>query len=320
MHARYSDVSEYLESYVTFDEASKTVFFRDSPLSTLDNGVPSFVGEDRDQLTTQVAEFYNQIKFPNYDGMEDYSSIYNKGRNNNFSKALDDEISWDARVLELGCGTGQLSLFLGRGARDVHGLDISIGSLSLAEDFRALHNIANVRFFHMDVFDLHYQDDVFDVVISNGVLHHTKNAQQAFEILAKKTRPGGFIIIGLYHKYGRVVTKIKQSFAKLIGNKIFKFDHYSRNLIDEGKRKAWVQDQFFNPHETTHTPSEVLKWFDENNVEFINLLPHFYETGSALFSPKDRNEISKIEDFLLMFNGKQIKEGGFFVMVGKKNN
>ena len=66
--------------------------------------------------------------------MEDYSSIYNKGRNNNFSKALDDEISWDARVLELGCGTGQLSLFLGRGARDVHGLDISIGSLSLAED------------------------------------------------------------------------------------------------------------------------------------------------------------------------------------------
>ena len=28
MHARYSDVSEYLESYVTFDEASKTVFLR----------------------------------------------------------------------------------------------------------------------------------------------------------------------------------------------------------------------------------------------------------------------------------------------------
>ena len=64
----------------------------------------------------------------------------------------------------------------------------------------------------------------------------------------------------------------------------------------------------------------MLKWFDENNVEFINLLPHFYETGSALFSPKDRNEISKTEDFLLMFDGKQIKEGGFFVMVGKKNN
>ena len=47
--------------------------------------------------------------------------------------------------------------------------------------------------------------------------------------------------------------------AKIVGSKIFYFDQTSRNIKSKNKRKALVLDQFMNPHETLHTPNEVLK-------------------------------------------------------------
>ena len=45
-------------------------------------------------------------------------------------------------------------------------------------------------------------------------LHHAKDAKEAFKKLVKVLKPGGIIVIGLYHKYGRT-TRIKQLLAKL---------------------------------------------------------------------------------------------------------
>ena len=33
----------------------------------------------------------------------------------------------------------------------------------------------------MDVFDLKFKPNIFDYVLSNGVLHHTKDAKEAFK-------------------------------------------------------------------------------------------------------------------------------------------
>ena len=88
--------------------------------------------------------FYDEIKFPNYDDFEDYASLYEKGIRNLFSRRLDYEIDNNSRILELGCGTGQLSLFLARGRREVYGVDISNGSLLLGEKFRRDNKINKV--------------------------------------------------------------------------------------------------------------------------------------------------------------------------------
>ena len=62
----------------------------------------------------QVLNFYLnlEVQFPNYDDFETYSSLYDKGINNLFTKRLDEELGYGTKILELGCGTGQLSLFL----------------------------------------------------------------------------------------------------------------------------------------------------------------------------------------------------------------
>ncbi len=316
--SRYLKIKNSLNGELKFASEKKKYSFKKIELENVQESIPSFINKKSDAITEKVSKFYNKIKFPNYDEIENYSTIYDKGMSNQFSRQLNTELGWNIRLLELGCGTGQLSLFLARGEREVHGVDISHGSLGLAEKFRYKHNLENIYFLHMDVFNMPYKNNIFDVIISNGVLHHTKNAKEAFKCLVNKTKPGGYLFIGLYHKYGRFITKIKQHVARIIGEKILIFDHHARKLETKKKKESWIRDQFFNPHETSHEPLEVLSWFDENNVDFINLLPHFSEYNKPLLEKRDRNNISWFNDFIKIFDPNQIVEGGFFIMIGKK--
>ena len=45
---------------------------------------------------------------------DSFGTLIEKGTRNAFTKKLDDEIPYNSKVLELGCGTGQLSLYLSR--------------------------------------------------------------------------------------------------------------------------------------------------------------------------------------------------------------
>ena len=81
-------------------------------------------------------------------------------------------------------------------------------------------------------------------------------------------------------------------------------------------------DQYKNPSETTHTYSQVLNWFKDENIEFLSSIPFDFNLEKKLFQ---KNEVkSSFEIFLdevsLALNPRQISEGGFFVMIGKKKN
>ncbi len=313
---RYSKIKDAFLKTIVFEE--NKIIYDNKEIKSIFDKIPNFIIDELDELTEKMSDFYNDVQFPNYDDCEDYSSLYEKGINNLFTKRLDEELGYGTKILELGCGTGQLSLFLSRCNREIFAVDISNGSLKLGEDFRNKNQIENLYFMKMDVFDLKFKPDLFDCVISNGVLHHTKNAQEAFKSLVKVTKPGGIIVIGLYHKYGRLVTKLKQKLAKLIGNKIAFLDKTSRKIKSKNKKRAWVKDQFMNPHETLHTPNELFNWFDDNNIEFINLIPHYDIYNQRLFKKNKKTKISFIDNFLMSIDNMQIQEGGFFVIVGRK--
>lgn len=77
------------------------------------------------------------------------------------------------RVLEVGCGTGNLSTYMAlRGARTV-GVDVSAGMLELARRRARVNGVADrTTFLVQPVEDLDEPDGSFDVVIANQVLHH----------------------------------------------------------------------------------------------------------------------------------------------------
>ena len=177
----------------------------------------------------------------------------------------------------------------------------------------------------MSLFNLFFKEEFFDTIISNGVLHHTENPKLAFIELTKYLKKEGYIIIGLYHKYGRIFTKIRQFIIKFFGDS-FKF--LDKKTLDknssEEKRFAWFMDQYKNPKESTHTFNEVNDWFKSANIEFVSSIP-FSFPGNSLLDKKIFEKNSKNSKLSLLFkeiaqsfSPHQIKEGGFFVMIGKK--
>ncbi len=289
------------------------------------NGIPDFFKDDNEKISQIQSKFYNEVKFPNYDEIDDFGTLLDKSERSTFFKKLDQEIKMFSKVLEAGCGTGQLSLFLSRYQRQIFSIDLSSGSLDLGENFRKKTNIENLFFLKMSLFNLCFKKDFFDVIISNGVLHHTNNPKLAFMELTKHLKKDGYIIIGLYHKYGRVFTKIRQLLIKIFGD-YFKF--LDKKTLDTNsskeKRFAWFMDQYKNPKESTHTFAEVSQWFKSANIDLVSSIP-FSFPGNSLLEKKlfeKEEKFSKLKIFfkeiIQCFSPHQIKEGGFFVMIGKK--
>ena len=90
----------------------------------------------------------------------------------------------------------------------------------------------------MSLFNLFFKKEFFDVIISNGVLHHTENPKLAFMELTKYLKKDGYVIIGLYHRYGRIFTKIRQFLIKVFGDS-FKFLD-KKNLPRQKFKKTYV--------------------------------------------------------------------------------
>jgi len=296
---------------INFNENFEYKFFKD---------IPDLFLEDANSLTKIQSDFYNDVKFPNYDDVEDFGSLLDKSRRSIFVKKLDDEIPMGSNILEAGCGTGQMSIILSRYARQIYGIDLSKGSLIEAKQFIDSNNIKSVHLFRMNIFKLFFKENTFDVIISNGVLHHTYNPKLAFSKLVRVLKPGGIIVIGLYHRYGRIIQKIRQSLIKNFGDSFKFLDKRFREKISDKKKYAWFLDQYKNPSETTHTYSEVLNWFKAENIEFLSSIPFDFNPENKLFQKreaKNRFEIF-LNEISSAFNSKQINEGGFFVMIGKK--
>lgn len=296
---------------INFNENFEYKFFKD---------IPDLFLEDGNSLTKIQSDFYNDVKFPNYDDVEDFGSLLDKSRRSIFVKKLDDEIPMGSNILEAGCGTGQMSIVLSRYARQIYGIDLSKGSLIEAKQFINSNDIKSVHLFRMNIFKLFFEENTFDVIISNGVLHHTYNPKLAFSKLVRVLKPGGIIVIGLYHRYGRIIQKIRQSLIKNFGDSFKFLDKRFREKISNKKKYAWFLDQYKNPSETTHTYLEVLNWFKVENIEFLSSIPFDFNPENKLFQKreaKNRFEIF-LNEISLAFNLQQISEGGFFVMIGKK--
>ena len=235
-------------------------------------------------------------------------------------------IGFNKKVLEVGCGTGQIALYFSIGTNNqVVGLDATIDSLKLANNFAKKNEIHNVNFVNADIFDDVLQDNFFDFIWCNGVLHHTKNPYEAFKIVTKSLKNKGYILVGLYNRIGRIRTIIRKYIYKIFGTKLLIFlDPTLRNLkLDEEEKISWIRDQYHHPIESLHTIDEVLRWFSKNNIDFINSIPQSaFDEKSAdnLFAKKSKgNLFSRLfNQFNMIFNNLG-SDGGLFLVIGMKN-
>jgi 2-polyprenyl-3-methyl-5-hydroxy-6-metoxy-1,4-benzoquinol methylase len=286
---------------------------------------PNEWGATKEDVTEKIQSFYEKTPFPNYDEFDNAVSLIEKARKGLFAKLLDEQIPYGARVLECGCGTGQLTNFLSVASRTVIGTDICMNSLRMANAFREANDLKRAHFYQMNLFRPAFKPQSFDLVISNGVLHHTSDPFLAFKSISTLVKPNGYILVGLYHKYGRLATDIRRLIFNLTRDKLKFLDPRTINRgISQAKRNAWFMDQYKNPHESKHTVGEVLRWLADTQFTFIHSIPKtvpFQGMGESekLFKP---DKLGNMFERFLVNAGMVIsghREGGFFIVIAKKS-
>lgn len=186
-------------------------------------------------------------------------------------------------ILDAGCGNGQLTDRLGQLGATVIGIDYS-ASVFQAEQHR---KSPNVHFVQGDLQAPPFGVDTFDLIISNGVLHHTPSTYVTFREVAKLVKAGGRFYLWLYRKPGSFIKRhvrnpafdtVRWFVARMphgpqaLAVRFFAMGMLVRHKI-QGRHKgeySWEERivgayDFLTPMwRHYHTPAEVDCWFFES--------------------------------------------------------
>jgi SAM-dependent methyltransferase len=278
---------------------------------------------DSDSRTEAVRAFYARAPFPAYPPRDTYPWLRARAGRSELARALDRSIPGDARILEVGCGTGQMSLFLATADRTVVGADLSRPSLELAEAARRRYGIRRALFVETDLRSPGLRRGAFDVVYSSGVLHHTPDPRASFASIARLARPGGMVVVGLYNACARLPHRLRRGVARLTGFRWIPGDRVLKERRGEpARQKAWLLDQYRHVEEHRHTLGEVQRWFRENRVGYVRsypdaLLAHEPLREDGLF--EDAEDDWRLESALAQLGWMRTlaHEGGLFVVIGR---
>ncbi len=274
-----------------------------------------------DKRTEVVRSFYQETPFPGYPPRDSLAALRRRAERSDFARMLDHAIPGDARIVEVGCGTGQMSIYLARANRMVIGADLTRASLLLGAAAARRFGVSRVQFVETDLRRPGLREGAFDVVYSSGVLHHTPDPQASFARLVQLARPGGMIVLGLYNAFARIPLRLRRIVAKLSGYRYIPFDPVLSDRRGEpARREAWLRDQYQHPEEHRHTLAEVQGWFERNGVEYVRAYPSALigTESEELFAPAEDNW--RLEGWLtqLGWMGSLGHEGGLFVTVGRR--
>ena len=116
-------------------------------------------------------------------------------------KLLDKWLPERAAILDAGCGSGFSSLLLfGEKINNVEYLGVDISEAVDTAVVRFREKQIKGEFLQADLSDLPFSKPTFDLIFSEGVLHHTDNPEGSFKSLSKLIKRGGRFLFYVYRK------------------------------------------------------------------------------------------------------------------------
>lgn len=217
-----------------------------------------------------------------YDNKHEFVSKY--------GKVLIDLVntSKDQVILDLGCGTGKLSVELAKNGAKVIGIDMSKDMLE-----KAKLNYPTIEFNFADATELNYEN-YFDTVFSNAVLHWIKDHRKLLKSVYKALKTKGKLIC----EFGadRCAYHIQSAFKEVYENLGYTYispfsyknsEEYRKLLVEIGFKVEKVID-FDRP-----TPLE------DGEKGLRNWITQFYSSNLEHISNEDKEKIlSTVEERL----------------------
>ncbi len=197
---------------------------------------------------------------------------------------LDEAGTLEGRLaIDIGCGHGYSSHFMAEAGATVIGIDMSFSIEVAYEQLRIEH----VHFVQADLQFLPLVHRQFDIVYSSGVIHHTNNTELSFGIIQELTKPGGKLIVWLYHPIPALIHNI-MLFARRLTRHIsvrIQFWIYFFTLLPlyllviriKGKKMKWREimidliDILTPYYRYEHEPQETECWYVKHGYENINV-------------------------------------------------
>jgi SAM-dependent methyltransferase len=106
-------------------------------------------------------------------------------------------------VLDLGCGSGWLSIYLARAGYQVTGIDLAKHAIELAQQWAAQESLGNAQFQVADIAEMSFAENTFDAVVANSIFEHLtyELADRTLSQLRYVLKPGG-LFFGCFDKVG----------------------------------------------------------------------------------------------------------------------
>jgi ubiquinone/menaquinone biosynthesis C-methylase UbiE len=153
------------------------------------NATPCGTGEYLSDLDPETLAWFDRIRNDRYQVSDPW-----------MPRSFDYASGHGRRVLEVGFGIGSDLLSWAEGGAEVHGIDITQEHLRLATQNFKLHG-RDATLQLADAAQIPYPDGHFDIVYSNGVLHHTRDIEDCLAEVLRVLKPGGRLLMSVYRRH-----------------------------------------------------------------------------------------------------------------------
>ena len=156
-----------------------------------------------------VSDYWNKhplhsLEFSGDRNSKQYFDLIDQQRwseNELWAKATFYDLPGDAgtKLLDAGCGVGVFTRFYAYRGFQVTALDLTEAAVQLTKKSLALNDLkAEVQ--QGSVENLPFDENFFDYIVSNGVIHHTPDTEKAIKEFHRVLKPGGKASVAIYHK------------------------------------------------------------------------------------------------------------------------
>ncbi len=179
------------------------------------------------------------------------------------------------KILDAGCGSGRLTKHIAIFSKNVYGVDL----IQLSKD-------KNVKFVKADIMALPFRNSFFDLVYSEGVLHHTPDPKKTFIELARVNKKKLFIMLyskrNIFMFMRKYLLTYKYPYSILRTLSLFSacLVYLPINIIKKSmkiKRELSIRSldflifDYLSPrYQSVHSFTEVEAWFKEAGYKKVH--------------------------------------------------
>lgn len=209
------------------------------------------------------------------------------------------------RILNLGCGYGKESEILQKivpGA-EVYAIDLNFSLLNKGQRATSADGI---HFVIASVFHLPFKEKSFDLVYSQGVIHHTYSTRRAYSALQKLARDDGYLFVWVYAAEDAfvlsgwlgIITRLRWLLETILRPPISRLPRRARQavismiavlvhpliLLRVRHRQRWgfknslhlTYDYLGPRYASKHSFNEVIEWFEKDGFRIQVQSPSRY--------------------------------------------